>query len=349
MSQEKICLASDNFAPAHPEIVQAVVEANQGFAPSYGLDSWSEQAKKLIQKAFKHPCEVLLVPTGTGANILSLKLSCRPHESIICTDMAHLQYQECGAAESLVGCKLLIVPNQEGKLTPEGVMKKLKRERAFGHHSTSPRVLSITQATEVGTLYSLEELRELSHICKEENLLFHIDGARYFNATVQLQVPLDEMISAASLDLLSLGGTKNGCMGAEALLIFNPSLHESALYLQKQNLQLISKMRYLGAQFIPFFEQKLWSTLAQHANDKAQEIGSIIESIPQLSLSYPVETNQIFFTAPSSWIPLICEQIACYPWDEEKKEIRFIASWCTTEKDVQKVQSILTDLSKRST
>lgn len=348
MPQTKVCLASDNWAPAHPLIIEAVTEANEGYAPSYGSDSWTEEAQSLIQKVFKSKCKVFIVPTGTGANILALRLCCKAYESVICTDIAHIQYQESGAAESLIGCKLLTIPNREGKVTSDEIVKKLKRERAFGKHSTSPRVLSMTQPTEVGTVYTLEELKTLSKLCKNENLLLHIDGSRLYNAAVSLKTSLHEIIEAAHADILSLGGTKNGLLGAEALVIFNPHFQEGSDHLQKQMLQLLSKMRYLSAQYIPFFKNGLWHTLAMQANQKAQEIASVITSTPGLLLSYPVETNQIFFTAPSSWIPLIQEKIFCYPWDAEKNEVRFIASWNTSEQDIKAIQSILSEISKHS-
>ena len=346
MDKNKTCLASDNWTSAHPLILKAIVDANEGHAASYGPDPWTEKAQQLIREVFKSECKVFMVPTGTGANVFALKLSCRSYESIICTDIAHIHYQESGAPEAIVGCKLLAVPHLGGKVTPAEVVKKLKTERAFGKHSTSPRVLSITQPTEVGTVYSLEELKSLSKLCKEEGLLFHMDGSRLYNAAVSLNVDLHEIVQAASLDLLSLGGTKNGLMGAEALLIFNPKLQEGSDFLQKQTLQLLSKMRYLSAQYIPFFQNELWRSLAGQANLKAQEIAGIIKTIPQLSLSYPVQTNQIFFTSPVSWIPFIQEKIFCYPWDKEKNEIRFIASWNTSEQDVKNVKSALFGIAK---
>lgn len=298
IQQDKICLASDNWAPAHPLILKSIVEANEGNAPSYGSDAWTVEAQKVIQAAFKSNCKVFMVPTGTGANILALKLSCHRHESIICTDIAHIQYQESGAAESIIGCKLLTVLHQGGKLTPDAILKKLKNERAFGKHSTSPRVISIAQPTEVGTVYNVEELRSLSKLCKEEKLLFHIDGSRFYNAVVSLRSSLHDLVEASHVDILSLGGTKNGLMGAEALLIFNPDLEDGSDHQQKQTLQLLSKMRYLSAQYIPFFKGDLWNTLATQANERAQEIASLIKETPHLALSYPVETNQVFFIAP---------------------------------------------------
>lgn len=345
MSHKKICLASDNWTGVHPSVVQALIDANESFAPSYGSDLWTDKAADLLQKAFKTNCKVFIVPNGTGANIFGLKLACQRHESVICTDIAHIQYQECGAAESIIGCKLLAVPHQEGKITPNALLKKLNSERAFGKHSTSPRVLSITQPTEVGTVYKLEELAALAKLCREENLLVHMDGSRLYNAAAGLGAALHAIITAAHVDLLSLGGTKNGLMSAEALLIFNPALEAGSDHLQKQTLQLMSKMRYLSAQYVPFFKDNLWHSLATQANQRAQEIASVIKSTPQLSLSYPVETNQIFFTAPASWIPLVQEEIFCYPWDQAKNEIRFIASWNTSEQDVKSVQSIFSKIS----
>lgn len=348
MSLNKIYLASDNWAPAHPSIIQSVVKANEGFAPAYGLDPWTEEVQKTLQKVFKSKCKVFIVPTGTGANVFGLRLACQRYESVICTDIAHINYQESGAPESLIGCKLLTIPHREGKVLPNDLLNKLKSERAFGKHSTSPSILSITQPTEVGTVYKLEELQYLSKLCQEENILLHIDGSRLYNAAVTLGVDLHEIVAASQVDILSLGGTKNGLLGAEALLIFHENLQEGSDHLQKQTLQLLSKMRYLSAQFIPFFKNDLWKTLATQANQSAQKIASIIKTIPQCSLSYPVETNQIFFTTPPSWLPLIQEEIFCYPWNKEKNEIRFITSWNTSDQDVKTVESILKKISRSS-
>jgi threonine aldolase len=172
-----------------------------------------------------------------------------------------------------------------------------------------------------------------------------MDGSRLYNAAVSLNVRLDEMFSLIPVDILSLGGTKNGLMGAEALVIFNPELQEGSDHLHKQTLQLLSKMRYLSAQYIPFFKNDLWHTLATQANQRAQEIAAIIQSIPHLSLSFPVETNQVFFTAPAAWIPLIQEKIFCYLWDGEKNEVRFIASWTTSDQDINRIKLALTEVS----
>lgn len=345
MGPKKICLASDNFTSAHPRIFEAVSKANQEYAPSYGADEWTAEAIELIQASFKAKPKVLIVHSGTCANVLALKLACRRHESVICTDIAHLQYQESGAPESVVGCKLLTIPHQNGKVTPSAIIQKLQSERAFGKHSTSPRVLSITQPTELGTVYSIEELEVLSKLCKAEQLLFHMDGSRLYNAAAKLNMSLAEITLPISLDILSLGGTKNGLMCCEALLIFNPALQEGADHLHKQTLGLVSKMRYFSAQYIPFFQNELWHTLATGANQKAQEIASIIKATHQLSLSYPVETNQIFFTAPEKWIPLIQEKILCFIWSKEKNEIRFITSWNTTDQEIKSIRSLFHELS----
>lgn len=344
---QKICLGSDNYTPVHPRIMQAVLDANTGFAPAYGSDLWTEKARKLIQEALGRPAKVLIVPTGTGGNVLAMKLACKRHESVICADIAHLYYQETGSAESLVGCKLLTVPTHEGKVSCEAVKRKLRSERAYAPHSTSPRVLSLTQPTEVGTVYHMGELKALSDLCKEENLLLHIDGSRFYNAAAALNLSLSDMLKGIAVDFLSLGGTKNGLMGAEALVIFNTAFHSDADYLQKQNLMLLSKMRYLSAQYIPFFSEKLWHLLAAHANKQAQKIAAIIEKTPCLTLNYPHATNQLFFSAPPALIPHIQEKIACYIWNEEIHEIRFVCSWSTTDEDVAAVKEVLTHLADK--
>jgi threonine aldolase len=346
MTKEKICLASDNCTAAHPSILEAVAEANRTHcAPSYGADAWTAQAEQLIQRAFKAPdAKVLIVPTGTGANILALKLALKPFESAICTEMAHVNYQESGAAESVVGCKLIPTDHREGKISVTGIIKRLKAEKAFGKHSTHPRLLTISQSTEVGTVYSLEELQTLSKLCKEEGLYFHIDGSRLYNAAVSLDTSLDEIVRAANADILSLGGTKNGLMCAESLVIFNPALFSGADHLHKQNLCLVSKMRYLSAQYIPFFENHLWRTLAQQANERAKEIADLILNTPHLVLSYPVETNQVFFTTPPHWIPLLQDHIFCHIWNKEKNEVRFVTSWNTSKEDILGVKHTLHQL-----
>ncbi len=341
MSVKKVCLASDNWAPAHPLVLEALAKANIDVAAPYGADSWTEEASRIIQEAFKASAKVLMVPTGTGANVFALKLCCKRFESIICSDVAHIYVQESGAAESIVGCKLLTVPHQQGKLTPESISKKLIAERAFGKHATSPRVVSLAQTTEFGTVYSLNELKNISKLCKQENLLLHLDGSRLYNAAVALRAELYEIAQASLVDILSLGGTKNGLLSTEAVLIFNPALFEGSEHIHKQSLQLLSKMRYSSAQFIPYFKHKLWHELASNAHNKAQQIAAIIQNIPALKLNYPVQSNQIFFTCPPAWIPLIQEKITCLVWDVEKNELRFIASWFTTDEDVYNTRLIL--------
>ena len=344
MPHQKISLASDNCAGVHPTVMQAILAANAGYAPSYGADAWTEEAHRLIQQAFGRPCQVLIVPSGTGSNVLALKLACRRFEAVLCTDIAHINYQESGAAESIVGCKLLSMPHVQGKITCAALQKKLTSERAFGKHSTAPRVLSLSQTTEVGTVYTLDELKAVWQLCQAENILLHMDGSRLYNALAALKISFAEMLQIVPLDILSLGGTKNGLMGAEALVIFNPLLQEGSDHMHKQALQLMSKMRFLSAQYIPLFKDDLWRKLALQANDKAQQIALLIQELPQLRLSYPVESNQIFFTAPAAWIPLIQDKISCIAWDKDKGEVRLIASWSTSEKDVEDVQAVLAGL-----
>lgn len=339
-----ISLSSDNSSSAHPTILNAVIQANHGNARSYGLDRWTEEAQIAICKEFKTDCKIFFVPTGTGANIFSLKLCCKPYESTICTEIAHIQYQETGAAEAIAHTKLLTVPHQNGKITIDELVKRIKKERTFGKHSTSPRLLSITQPTEIGTVYTLQELQAIRTACNEHNLLLHIDGSRFYNAAAYLNIDLSKLIEASQADILSLGGTKNGCIAAEAVLVFNQTLQEGSDYLHKQTLGLFSKMRYFSSQYKALFTDQLWRTLAIQANQKAQEIATILKKNPHVQLSHQVETNQIFFTLPHSWIHLIQEQISCYLWDAEKNEIRFITSWNTSDEEIQSIKLIFLNL-----
>jgi threonine aldolase len=340
-----ISLASDNWSPAHPLVMEAVVQANQGFAAAYGLDEWTQEAVKVIQSLFRRDSKAHILPTGTGANLLALKQGCRSHESVLCTDISHINYHEAGAAEALVGCKLLAIPHLNGKLSLDRLVKRLENERSGGKHSTYPRLVTIAQPTEVGTLYTLDELRELAKICKQHDLLLHMDGSRLYNAAAALETSLNELVDAASADLLSLGGTKNGLMGAEALVIFNQELWNGSEIMQKQTLQLASKMRYLSAQYIPFLQNELWRELAMNANRRAQEIASLVKRGPQLQLTYPVESNQIFFTLPPAWVSPLQEEVKCGLWRREPCEIRFVTSWNTTSEEVAAVESVLTKLS----
>ncbi len=340
MVQEKISLGSDNYSGAHPSIIEAISEANTPFAPAYGEDRWTEQAAKLISQVFKKEATTYFLPTGTGANVLALKIALRRHESVLCTDVAHINLQECGAAESIVGCKLLAVPSNRGKLDLRELDRKLQNERASGKHSTLPRLVSITQPTDSGTLYTIAELKALAEFCQKEKLLLHIDGSRLYNAAVALNCSLDEIVGASRCDLLSLGGTKNGLVGAEALVIFNRALLPGSDHIHKQTLQLLSKMRYLSAQYLAFFKGDLWRELASNANQRAQEIASIIKATPGFTLSYPVETNQIFFTLPRELIKVVQEKVWCYLWDLERNEIRFVTSWNTQESDVEAVRTL---------
>ncbi|MBS0586090.1 MAG: aminotransferase class I/II-fold pyridoxal phosphate-dependent enzyme [Verrucomicrobia bacterium] len=347
MSYKKINLAGDNWSPAHPAVLQAVIEANQGDAAAYGGDPWTREAEKLLQKTFRAHCKVFFVPNGTGANVLALRLACQSYESVLCSDMAHIECKEAGAAEGIANKKLLTVPHKDGKITPDAIRKRLRQEQGSGRHGTLPRLLSITQPTEIGTVYSLEELRALADLLEEENLLLHMDGSRLYNAAARLNASLADMVEASCVDILSLGGTKNGLMNVESVLIFNPSLEAGSDYTHKQTLQLVSKMRYLSAQYIPLLTNDLWRPLAEQANESAQRIASFLKDSPDFRLAYPVETNQIFFTAPPALIPYLQEEISCYLWEPENHLVRFVTSWDTSFEDVIAVGKILEALIPR--
>lgn len=332
--------ASDNCSPAHPLILEAMLKANEGHAASYGADPWTIEAQRILENVFQADILSYFVPSGTGSNVLALKLACLRYESVICSEISHVHLQESGAFESIVGCKLLSVPHFLGKVRAEDVLQKIQAEKFSGKHATSPKVLSIAQPTEVGTVYSLNELRELSDLCKKEGLYLHIDGSRIYNAAVSLNADLHEITKSAGVDILSLGGTKNGLVGAEALLIFNPKLRAGSDIMHKQTLQLLSKMRFLSAQFIAYFTNNLWHTLATNANKQTAKLGTIIENSKLCSLSYPTKTNQIFFTTSKDVLPIIHQNIDCLLWDQEINQIRFIASWNTTDEEIEKTRQI---------
>ena len=280
---------SDNHAGVHPAVLAAVVAANGDDALPYGADD-------LTERTIARLCEVTgaragyLVFNGTGANVLGLSLLARPYEAIICAESSHLNVDECGAPERLLGCKLLQVPAPEGKLTVELIASRLGGRG--DEHRAQPRVVQLAQATELGTSYSLDELRQIRGFCEDNGLLVYLDGARLANAAAYLDCSLAEI--AVCADVLSFGGTKNGALGVEAVLVMADHLGEDAPYQRKQLMQLGSKMRFLAAQFDALLADELWLTAARQANVMAQRLAGALAEIPDLHLPYPVQSNGVF-------------------------------------------------------
>jgi threonine aldolase len=325
--------ASDNNAGVHPEVLKALAAVNEGHVVGYGDDLHTASAVRHFKQHFGKDIEVFFVFNGTGANCLSLKALTQSYEAVICAQGAHIYVDECGAPEKLTGCKLIPIAAPNGKLTVDAV-------RAACHgigdqHHVQPRVISITQVTEVGTLYKPEEIRALADFAHARQMFLHVDGARIANAAASMGKTLRECTRDLGVDVLSFGATKNGGMGAEAVVFFHAELAKDFKYYRKQGMQLASKMRYLAAQFEALFQDDLWLQNARHSNRMAQLLKRELNKVPKVKLMYPVEANGVFVRVPSSAIPKLLKRYFFYPWDLEESVVRWMCSWDTTEKDVK--------------
>ena len=324
--------ASDNAATVHPDVLAALARENDGHAISYGHDPLTQRVHATLEREFGPGATAVLVFNGSAANVLSLRAACRPWEAAICGAAAHINVDEGGAPESIAGVKLLAVDTADGKLTPELVAPTI--ERIGDEHAVQPRLLSITQSSEVGTLYTLDELRALSEFAHGHDLLVHIDGARLANAAAALDCALGE--AATGADLLSLGGTKNGLMLGEAVIVRGGASEAGGTlaFLRKQTLQLASKMRYVSAQFDAYFHDELWRRTARHANAMASRLEAAVASIHGVEVTQAVQTNAVFARIPAAAIAPLQERFAFHVWDETQSIVRWMCSWDTTEGDV---------------
>ena len=323
--------ASDNYAGALPEVLEAIAAANADHAPAYGSDPWTAAAEERFREHFGPDARAFLVFNGTGANVIGLRAVCQPWSAVVCAETAHLNVDEGGAPERVAGLKLLPVATPDGKLTPELVAPKLVR---FGdEHAVQPRVVSITQSTELGTVYSLDEIRALAGQAHEHGMLLHVDGARLANAAAALDVPLRALTTDAGVDALSFGGTKNGLLLGEAVVLLRPGLGEGIEYLRKQSMQLASKMRFLAAQFEALLDGDRWLAAAAHANAMARRLAEALEG-SGVELTQRVEANAVFAVLPPAATARLQERWRFYVWDEATGEVRWMCSWDTTPEDV---------------
>ena len=329
----KRSFASDNNAGVHPEIIKAIKAANDGHVLAYGNDAFTARATKLFQKHFGPDIAVYFVFGGTGANVLGLKAITKSYQTIICAETAHVHVDECGAPENFTGCKLVLVPTTDGKLRVEQI-KPLLYGIGVEHH-VQPGVISISQATEMGTVYTKKELKTLASFAHDNGMLLHVDGARIANAAVSLGVAFREITTEAGVDVLSFGGTKNGMMYGEAVVFFDPNLAADFKYFRKQGMQLPSKMRFVTAQFEALLSGNLWRRNAMHANRMAQILGGELAKLSQIKITQPVETNGVFAVIPKKYIPALQKKYFFYVWDEEISEVRLMASFDTTEEDIR--------------
>jgi threonine aldolase len=331
--------ASDNNAGIHPEILKEIISANSGHVTGYGSDIYTEMAMDLFRDNFGSSTEIFFVFTGTGANVLGLSAITRSWNSIITAATAHLEGDECGAPEKLIGCKVLVVDTPDGKITPQLVEKHM-HGIDFEHHS-QPKVISITQATEMGTVYSVAEIRSISEYAHSRNMLLHMDGARIANAAVALDLPFRAFTTDAGVDVLSFGGTKNGMMSGESICFLRPGLSADFKFIRKQGMQLASKMRYISAQYIGYFKDELWKMCASNSNAMAALLGEKIRQVPGIKVTQKVQSNGVFVIMPSEIAEKMKAHYFFYPWDEKMSEYRLMCSWDTEEQDVLEFVELL--------
>jgi threonine aldolase len=331
--------ASDNNAGVHPEVLKAIGAANRGHVVGYGDDPYTESAVNRFKQIFGKDVAVFFVFNGTAANCLSLIALTDSFHAVICAEAAHIYVDECGAPEKFTGCKLVPVQSKSGKLTVEAVRAAY---RGIGdEHHVQPRVVSITQATETGTVYKPNEVRELAEFAHERGMFLHVDGARIANAVAALGAGLKEATRDLGVDVLSFGATKNGALGAEAVVFFNPELATSFKFYRKQGMQLASKMRFISAQFEALLTDDLWLQNARHANRMAQLLKREVSKIPQAKVIYNVEANGVFAQIPRKAIAKLQKRYFFYVWNEAQSVVRWMCSWDTTADDVKQFAEFL--------
>ncbi|MCW2889421.1 MAG: threonine aldolase [Streptosporangiaceae bacterium] len=324
--------ASDNYAGVHPEILAALSEANGGHQVAYGDDVYTGYLQEVFRGHFGERAEAYPVFNGTGANVVGLQSMARRWTAVICADSAHINVDEGGAPEKVAGLKLLSVPTPDGKLTPE-----LIDRQAWGwgdEHRAQPNIVSITQSTELGTLYTVEEIAAICAHAHERGMFVHLDGARIANAAAALDVPLRAFTTDAGIDVLSFGGTKNGLMAGEAVVVLNPEAATGLKYLRKSSMQLASKMRFVSAQFIALLEGDLWLRNARHSNAMATRLYEGARAVAGVTLTRPAQANAVFAIIPKDVTERLQKRFRFYTWNEHTGEVRWMCSFDTTEEDI---------------
>jgi threonine aldolase len=338
-----ISFASDNYAPAHPKVIEKISQVNQDHLPAYGNDPFTQAAKDLIKTHLKSPtAEVFFVFNGTGANVIAIENVVQSFNSIICAETAHINVDEGGAPEKILRTKIVDLPTRDGKLTPELI--KPVFTRIGDEHTSQPKLISITQSTEMGTLYQPTEIKAIADFAHQNNAFLHIDGARLSNAAASLEVGFDEITTACGVDFLSFGGTKNGLLGAEAVVIFDPALAKNAGWIRKSNMQLASKHRFLAAQFLALLEDDLWRSNANNANQMAQRLRKAISENKKVKITQNTQANAVFAILDRNDIEKLQKDFHFYIWNENTDEVRWMCSWDTTTLQVDEFAKAINSL-----
>jgi len=323
--------ASDNNSGAHPRVLEALARVNEGHARAYGEDEHTARVAQRLRTLLAAPeADVFLVFNGTGANVLGLSALARPHDAVLCAEGAHVATDEANAPERFIGCKLVTVPTPDGKLSPQLLEPHVRGVGSF--HHAQPRVISITQASELGTVYSRAELDALRAFCDRHSLFLHMDGARVGNAAVALGSVLDAI---HGVDVLSFGGTKNGALAAEAVVFLRPGLARDFAWTRKQGMQLASKMRFLAAQFDALLADDLWLSNARQANAAAALLAREAAKVEGVRIAFPTQANEVFARMPTKAAEALRREVAFEVWDEREELVRWVCSWDTTEEDVR--------------
>lgn len=331
--------ASDNNAGVHPDIMDAINKVNTGHTIGYGNDRYTESAINKFAEIFGKEARVFFVFIGTAANVLGLTAASRSWNSVICAETSHIHQDECGAPENYSGCKLLPLHTTDGKISVKDIHSQMYGID-FEHHS-QPKIVTLTQSTELGTVYKFDEIKKITDYAHKNNMLVHMDGARIANAAVHLGMEFRKFTIDAGVDILSFGGTKNGMMYGEAVVFFKPDLAKDFKYIRKQGMQLASKMRFIAAQFEAYLSNSLWYKNAKHANEMAKLLASEVKNIPGVSVMQKVESNGVFAKVPKNIIPELQKEYFFYVWDEDEPVVRWMTSFDTTREDIEGVTSLL--------
>lgn len=328
----KKTFASDNYSGVHPLVMEALIKANSGHAASYGADEYTADAIEKFKALFGKDTSVFFVYNGTGANVLGLQMLTQSFHSVLCAELAHINVDESTAPEKFLGCKLIPVPAPNGKMTPQTIEQKI--QRLNDQHHPQVRAISLSQSTEYATVYTVEELEAIAAIAQKYDLFFHMDGSRISNASVSLQADFARFTRDVGVDVLSFGGTKNGMMFGEAVIVFDPEISKYFKYFRKQGMQLHSKMRFIGAQFSALLTNDLWRSNATHANRMAKLLEQELRRFPEVRITQSVDANGVFAIFPEKIIEPLQQQSFFYVWNDRTCEVRLMCSFDTTEGEI---------------